>query len=270
MRKSAPMDLFTKTLDGKVALVTGAGSGIGAATACVLARAGAKVGVLTRTPAEGRKVCRAIDEAGGESLFLNADVSSESRMRRAVQALQKRWHRLDIVVANAGINGVWSNLDQLKFSEWKETLGINLDGTFLTLKYTLPLLRKRGGAVVVISSVNGNRMFSNTGATAYCVTKAGQVALARMLALELAPQRIRVNTICPGAIATAIDDNTERRGLERKVLVKFPEGEVPLTKGQPGTAEQVAQLAWFLVSDLASHISGTEVYIDGAESLLRG
>lgn len=264
------MDLVEHTLDGKVALVTGAGSGIGAATAELLARAGARTGVLTHTPAEGRQVCAAIKKAGGEAAFLAADVSNEPQMRRAVAALTKRWGRLDIVVANAGINGVWSPLGKLKFAEWKQTMAVNLDGTFLALKHALPWLVKRGGAVVVVSSVNGNRMFSNTGATAYAVTKAGQVALARMLALELAPQRIRVNTICPGAIETRIDDSTERRGLDRATLVNFPQGEVPLTKGRPGSADQVAQLAWFLVSGLSSHISGTEVYIDGAESLLRG
>jgi NAD(P)-dependent dehydrogenase (short-subunit alcohol dehydrogenase family) len=114
-------------------------------------------------------------------------------------------------------------------------------------------------------------MFSNTGATAYACSKAAQVAFAKMTALELAQHRIRVNVICPGAIDTDIDDNTERKNLEElQEPVNFPEGEIPLTDGKPGTSHQVAQLALFLVSDQASHITGTEVWIDGAQSLLQG
>jgi NAD(P)-dependent dehydrogenase (short-subunit alcohol dehydrogenase family) len=114
-------------------------------------------------------------------------------------------------------------------------------------------------------------MFSNTGATAYACSKAGQVAFARMVALELAPDGVRVNVVCPGAIETNIDENTERRELEEvKAPVEFPEGKVPLTRGKPGSAEQVARLVLFLASDASSHISGTEVFIDGAQSLLQG
>jgi NAD(P)-dependent dehydrogenase (short-subunit alcohol dehydrogenase family) len=114
-------------------------------------------------------------------------------------------------------------------------------------------------------------MFSNTGASAYATTKAAQVAFARMIALELAPRGIRVNTICPGAIESSIDDNTRQRGLKRvRYPVKFPEGQVPLTHGKPGRAEDVAQLTAFLLSAQAGHITGTEVFIDGAQSLLQG
>jgi NAD(P)-dependent dehydrogenase (short-subunit alcohol dehydrogenase family) len=125
--------------------------------------------------------------------------------------------------------------------------------------------------VIVTASVNGTRIFSNTGATAYSCSKAGQVAFTKMTALELAPDKVRVNVICPGAITTQIDENTEKRDLEEvRIPVKYPEGSQPLTGGTPGTAEQVAQLVLFLASDASSHITGTEVWIDGAESLLRG
>jgi NAD(P)-dependent dehydrogenase (short-subunit alcohol dehydrogenase family) len=114
-------------------------------------------------------------------------------------------------------------------------------------------------------------MFSNTGATAYACSKAAQVAFAKMVALELAKDRIRVNVVCPGAIQTDIGQSTEQRDLERiKEPVEYPEGRIPLTDGDAGTADQVAQLVLFLASDAASHISGTEVWIDGAESLLQG
>ena len=121
------------------------------------------------------------------------------------------------------------------------------------------------------SSVNGTRIFSNTGASAYSSSKAGQVAFTKMVALELAPHKVRVNVICPGWIESDIDENTEKRALEHvRIPVEFPKGSQPLTGGGPGRAEQVAQLVLFLASDASSHITGTEVWIDGAESLLVG
>lgn len=155
--------------------------------------------------------------------------------------------------------------------EWDKTLAINLKGTFLTVKYAAPYLKQRGGSVIITSSVNGTRIFSNTGATAYSCSKAAQVAFTKMVALELAKHRVRVKVICPGAIETAIDENTDRRNLEHiREPVEFPEGQIPLTDGEPGTSEQVAQLVLFLASDTSSHISGTEIWIDGAQSLLQG
>ncbi len=132
-------------------------------------------------------------------------------------------------------------------------------------------MRMSERVAVVTASVNGTRLFSNSGATAYATSKAGQVALSKMLALELAPHKDRVNVICPGAITTEIADNTEKRDLDSiKYPVEFPRGHVPLTGGRPGTAEQVAQLVLFLASDASDHITGTEVWIDGAQSLLQG
>ena len=141
----------------------------------------------------------------------------------------------------------------------------------MTVKYAVPYLKRQGGSVIITSSVNGTRVFSNTGATAYSCTKAAQVAFAKMVALELAKHRIRVNVICPGAIETDISENTEQRNLEQiREPVDFPEGKIPLTDGKSGTSEQVAQLVLFLASDASSHISGTEIWIDGTESLLKG
>ncbi|MBC7365405.1 MAG: SDR family oxidoreductase [Undibacterium sp.] len=258
-------------LAGKVAFITGAAEGIGRASAQRLARAGARVALVGRTADVLQKTCSEIRAAGGEVLALVADVSRPATMERAFARTMRRWGRLDIVMANAGINGVWAPLARLKLSDWDETISINLRGTFLTVKLAAALMRKRGGSIVVTASVNGTRMFSNTGATAYAVSKAGQVALARMCALELAPARIRVNTICPGAITTEIAANTRRRGLHRVgTPVKFPAGKIPLTRGAPGSAEQVAELVLFLAGDTSSHITGTEVYIDGGQSLLQG
>jgi len=265
------MKVAKDTLHGKTALVTGAGSGIGRASAKLLAYAGAKVALLGRSDEE---LDRVFQDVGGEAaghLKMLADVSNEVEMREVFHQIGAVWGHLDIVLANAGINGVWAPLDEISAGEWEQTLGINLTGTFLTVRGALPLLKIQGGSVVIVSSVNGNRMFSNTGATAYACSKAAQVAFAKMTALEFAKDRIRVNVICPGSIETQIDENTDQRDLDLvKPHVEFPDGLVPLTGGQPGTAGQVAQLVWFLVSDASNHISGTEIYIDGAQSLLQG
>ena len=258
-------------LSEKIALVTGAGSGIGRATAVLLAREGARVALLGRTADELENVRAEIEKSGGRACVLCADVSHASAMDDAVSRIESTWGGLHIVVANAGINGLWAPLEEVTPEEWDRTLSINLRGTYLTVRASLPLLKREGGAIVVVSSVNGTRMFSNTGASAYATSKAGQVAFARMMALELAPHRIRVNTVCPGAIETDIDDNTERRDLDEiRVPVEFPEGQVPLTRGAPGTAHQVAQLIRFLVGDASGHVTGAEVFIDGAQSLLQG
>jgi NAD(P)-dependent dehydrogenase (short-subunit alcohol dehydrogenase family) len=258
-------------LAGKVALITGAGSGLGKAAALRLAQEGAKVAALGRTESQLNETVEAIRKSGGEAIALIADVSQPEPMEAAIRRIGDTWRRLDIVFANAGINGVWAPLEEITPEEWDRTLDINLKGTFLTVKYALPYLKKQGGSVIVTSSVNGTRMFSNTGATAYSCSKAAQVAFTKMVALELAPQGIRVNVICPGAIVSEIRDNTELRNLRSiRYPIEFPEGQVPLTRGKSGTSEQVADLVLFLASDASSHITGTEMWIDGAQSLLQG
>jgi NAD(P)-dependent dehydrogenase (short-subunit alcohol dehydrogenase family) len=258
-------------LKDRVALVTGAGSGIGKAAALLLAREGARIGALGRTEDELKETVREIKRAKGKAIALTADISQPEEMMRAIERLAAEWKRIDIVFANAGINGVWAPIEELTPKEWDKTLEINLKGTFLTVKYAVPYLKRRGGSVIITSSVNGTRIFSNTGATAYSCSKAAQVVFTKMMALELASQRIRVNVVCPGAIETEIDENSEARDLEKvREPVEFPEGDIPLTDGKPGTSEQVAQLVLFLASDASSHISGTEVFIDGAQSLLQG
>jgi len=265
------MENTSQELKGRVALITGAGSGIGKAAALLLARQGARVAGLGRSEEELRETIDEIKRTGGEAIFLLADISQAGEMERAYQNLIKEWGRLDIVFANAGINGVWAPIEDLSPDEWDKTMNVNLRGTFLTVKYAIPHLKKQGGSIIITSSVNGTRIFSNTGATAYSCTKAAQIAFTQMAALELAKHRIRVNVICPGAITTSIDENTQKRNLEAiEEPVEFPEGKIPLTDGKPGSSEQVAQLVSFLASDLSSHITGTPIWIDGAESLLMG
>jgi NAD(P)-dependent dehydrogenase (short-subunit alcohol dehydrogenase family) len=263
--------LFKDSLAGKVALVTGAGSGIGKATAKLFSYAGARVAVLTQSREEAEATCMEIRHTNGEALGFVADVADATDVARSFRTLEDTWGRLDIVVANAGINGAWAPIDEIAEADWQKVFDVNLKGTFLTVKHAVPLLKINGGAIVIISSVNGTRIFSNAGASAYATTKAGQLAFGRMMALELAKHRIRVNTVCPGSIETHIDESTRKRDLDKAAEpVVFPEGHIPLTDGKSGTAGQVAELIWFLSSGIATHISGAEVFIDGAESLLKG
>ncbi len=258
-------------LEGKVVLVTGAGSGIGKAAALRLAQAGATIAALGRAADDLAATADQIVASGGRAITVEADISQPDQMQAAITQIEEKLQRLDVVFANAGINGVWAPIADLKPEEWANTLTVNLTGTFLTVKYALPLLKARGGSVIITSSVNGTRIFSNAGASAYSVSKAGQVAFAKMAALELAKYKIRVNVICPGWIETEIDDNTKKRNIEEaRVPVEFPEGIVPLTGGEPGQPGQVAELVLFLASDASNHITGTEIWIDGAESLLEG
>ncbi len=258
-------------LEGKNALVTGADSGLGRAAALKLADAGAQIACLVHYEELGGPIVEEIRQRGGKAFAVVADLAVPEQVAQALETVIQTCPALDIVFANAGINGVWAPLDELKPDEWNRTLAVNLTGTYLTVKYALPALMQRGGSVIVTSSVNGTRMFSNTGATAYACSKAAQVAFTKMIALELAKHRIRVNAICPGAIATGISQKTKRRDLEEaQEPVEFPEGEIPLTDGKPGSPEQVADLVLFLGSDAASHISGSVIFIDGAQSLLQG
>ncbi len=257
-------------LEGKVSLVTGGGSGIGEAAAVLMADNGAKVGVLDFRQEAADKVSKQIVDRGGSAIPLVADVSNPEQVKSAIDSLVNEWGRLDIVFANAGINGVWAPLEELEPQEWDRTLAINLKGTFLTVKYAIPYLKERGGSIIITSSINGTRVFSNTGATAYSCSKGAQVVFTQMAALELAQYKIRVNAICPGAIETNIDERTEKRDTEEVELpVEFPEGSFPL-EGGPGNPQQVANLVLFLASDASSHITGTPIWIEGAESLLRG
>jgi NAD(P)-dependent dehydrogenase (short-subunit alcohol dehydrogenase family) len=254
----------------KVALVTGAGSGIGKAAAIRLGEGGASVVAISRTLEEVEATRDEIIAKGGKALAVDADIADAADMARVIDATIGAYKRLDIVVANAGVNGVWAPIEQLKPEEWNHTMGINLAGTYLTLHLAVPHLKKAGGSIVIVSSINGNRTFTSPGATAYSATKAAQVAMTLQLALELGPDRIRVNAVCPGAIDTEISDNSQvRNSDESEIPVEFPEGDIPLTGGKPGTSRDVAEVIAFLASDAARHVTGVPIYVDGGQSLLR-
>ncbi len=257
-------------LSGKVALITGGGSGIGRAAALSLAEAGASVAVLSRSRDEIEQTAIDIRRTGAQALALTADISDETELRAAFGKLADRFGQLDIVVANAGINGVWAPIEDMKPQEWDRTIAVNLRGTYLTLHLAVPLLKRRGGAIVVVSSINGTRTFSSPGATAYTATKAAQVAMVQQLALELGRYRIRVNAVCPGQIDTEIDDSTTLRGREKtEIPAVWPKGDIPITGGKAGRSEDVADAIRFLVSDAARHITGSPLWVDGGQGLLR-
>ncbi|MGZ3640166.1 MAG: SDR family oxidoreductase, partial [Ktedonobacterales bacterium] len=162
-------------LADRIALVTGGGEGIGKATAQLFAREGARVAVLGHSADNVQEAAGEIQRGGGEALALVADVAQADQMQAAIKQIADRWGRLDIVFANAGINGVWAPLEDLTPDDWQRTIQNNLTGTFLTVKYAAPYLKRQGGSVIITSSINGTRVFSNTGATAYATSKAGQV-----------------------------------------------------------------------------------------------
>jgi NAD(P)-dependent dehydrogenase (short-subunit alcohol dehydrogenase family) len=258
-------------LKGKVAVVTGGGSGIGKASAILMACHGAKVCLFDRTLDHAHAVREEIEQAGGQAAVFHADISKPDLVEKAFQSVIAKYGQLNIVFANAGINGVITSIENMAVEDWEQTVDINLKGTFLTVKYAVPHMKANGGSIIINSSINGNRVFSNFGFSAYSSTKAGQVAFMKMAALELARYRIRVNAICPGAIDTSINENTFMKPEveEIRIPVEFPKGDQPL-EHKSGSSEQVANLALFLASEESSHITGTEIYIDGAESLLHG
>lgn len=192
-------------------------------------------------------------------------------MKRAIHTMIETWGRLDVLVANAGINGVWAPIDDLTPTEWDKTIAINLRGTYLTLHNAVPLMKKSGGgSIVVVGSINGTRTFTTAGATAYAATKAAQLAMVQQLALELGKSRIRINAVCPGLIETNIPDNMIKRNQDAaRIPVIWPEGDIPITGGKPGNSEDVAEVIVFLASEKARHVTGTPVFIDGGQSLLR-
>ncbi|MCM3619938.1 SDR family oxidoreductase [Sutcliffiella horikoshii] len=254
----------------KVAIITGGSSGIGRASAIRLAENGVKVAILDLKEEDAEGLRQEIAEAGGEAMALQTDVSDAKNLEASFKQVLDHWGQLDIVFANAGINGKVAPIEDLDEEDWDQTLNTNLKSTFLTVKHAIPHMKAHGGSIIITSSINGTRTFRGFGMSAYSSSKAGQVAFGKMAALELAKYHIRVNIICPGAIETNIGKNTfpEEEELEKiKIPIEYPDGSHPL-EHQPGKPEQVADLISFLASDSSSHITGSQIFIDGAESLL--
>jgi NAD(P)-dependent dehydrogenase (short-subunit alcohol dehydrogenase family) len=251
-------------IDGKVALVTGAASGIGAACAETLARAGAKVIATDIDGSRGEVLARKIVDAKGEAVFLDQDVTDEARWPQVIAAAETRYGRLDIVVANAGI-GIMVPLEHMTLADWRRQQSINLDGVFLTVKHAIPALRKAGGgSIVLMSSIAGLR--GSVGLAGYCATKGGVRLLAKAVALEVASDNIRVNSVHPGVIDTPIwgklasGPGSERRNAP---LDPHERASAAAPLGIAGQAQQIADGVLFLASDEGRYMTGAELVIDG-------
>ncbi|NGZ78171.1 SDR family oxidoreductase [Saccharibacillus alkalitolerans] len=258
--------------ENRTVIVTGAGSGIGRAAALKFAQEGANVGLFELNPERAEEVRQELEAIRpGSALVCEVDVSDLEAMEAAYQAVTDRFGGLDAVFANAGINGAMGPIEHMELSEFQKTIDVNLGGMFLSVKLAVPHMKKRGGgSIVITSSVNGNTRFSSIGMSPYSTSKAGQVAFAKMAALELARYRIRVNTICPGAISTNIEETTEtnERMEEIAIPLEFPRGGDHPLAGRHGLPEEVADLAVFLASSEARHVTGASITVDGGESLL--
>jgi NAD(P)-dependent dehydrogenase (short-subunit alcohol dehydrogenase family) len=254
-------------VSGKVAIVTGAASGIGAACATTLAREGARV-MLTDIDETGLAAgVGRITAAGGEAATLRQDVTDEAHWPEVIAATETRFGRLDIMVANAGI-GIMVPVWEMSLSDWRRQTAINLDGVFLSVKHCIPAMRRAGGgSFVIMSSVAGLR--GAAGLAGYCATKGGVRFFAKAVALECAAagDRIRVNSVHPGIIATPIWDKIPAGGLspERRNAGFDPEAmsqaSVPLRRA--GQAEDIANGVLYLASDASSYVTGSEIVIDG-------
>ena len=247
---------MAKELEGKVAIVTGAGSGIGHAIAQTFGTAGANVVVnYFGFEAEAQALARELTACCARSIALKADVSDAASVNDMVQRTVKEFGTIDVLVNNAGVESPAPFLDVLEDS-WDRQLDIDLKGAFLCAQACGRVMRDHGGgAIVNISSIHEDATFP--GFTPYCAAKGGLRMLMRNAALELAAYKIRVNNIAPGAIATPINVQT----LEDPVKLKELRRIIPL--GRMGTPEEVAQVALFLASDRSSYVTGSTYYVDG-------
>ena len=249
---------------GKVAVVTGGASGIGEACADTLAREGASVLITDIDDALGKGVVERITKAGGKAHYLRHDVRDEGAWPGVIAEAEKRYGRLDFMVANAGI-GIMSPIATMTLADWQRQQAINLDGVFLSIKHSIPAMKRvGGGSIVLMSSVAGLR--GAPGLAAYSATKGGVRLLAKSVALEHAADNIRCNSVHPGIIATPIWEKipTGAEGNRRNAPIDPREraaASVPLPR--VGEAQDIANGVLFLCSDASNYITGQELVIDG-------
>ncbi len=244
-------------LAGKVAVITGAASGIGRATALLFAAEGAKVVAADWDEQKGASVVDEVRRAGGDATFVKADVSSTDDIRRMIDAAVESYGRLDVLFNNAGVEGETAPTADCSVENWDRVIDINLKSVFLGMKYAIPaMLKNGGGAIINNASVAG--MVGFPGIPAYCASKGGVIQLTKTAAIEYARQNIRVNAICPGVIATPMIERVIGGSAERQQAIEATE---PI--GRFGKPEEVARLALFLASDDASFCTGAPFIIDG-------
>jgi NAD(P)-dependent dehydrogenase (short-subunit alcohol dehydrogenase family) len=245
-------------LEGRVAIITGASSGIGKATALLFGREGAKVVVnYSHSVDEANDVVNSILKSGGEAIAIKADVSKEHEVKAMMEETMKNYGRIDILYNNAGVE-LQKPITITSEEEWNKVLDINLKGMFHCSKHVIPYMNE-GGVIVNTASVAG--LVGSANLSAYCASKGGVIALTKALALEYAPNKIRVNCICPGAIDTPmlrrfIDASPDPKATEKQFTSMHPLGRL----GQP---EDIARAALFLASDSSSFVTGQALVVDG-------
>ena len=247
-----------KRFKDKVALITGAGTGIGRTTAQAFADEGAKVVVADWAVEQGEETVDMIQKAGGEATFVKADVSKAAEVEHLVSTTVDTYHRVDVLFNNAGIDHPLNPIVELPEQDWDRVIAVDLKGVFLGIKYAVPaMITSGGGAIVSASSMCG--LIGFTHMAAYNASKAGVISLTKTAALEYASNNIRVNCICPGSIDT--DMVTRFRTGPYWESVASTRKPTPL--GRKGTTDEIARLVLFLSSDDSSFITGAAVSIDG-------
>jgi 3(or 17)beta-hydroxysteroid dehydrogenase len=241
----------TGELDGKVAVVSGAGRGIGRAAAELLAQAGAAVTLMARTPAEGEDAAGAIRAAGGRALFVQSDVAKEADWARAMAETEKAFGRVDVLVANAGISFPKAAME-MSLAEFKQMTDVNLKGVFFGVKHAAIAMRKhgQGGSMVLVSSVVSK--VGPPGYTHYAAAKGGVTMLAKSCALEFGAESIRVNSLHPGLIRTAMTDPFPEQALAPMIPLK-----------RFGLPEEMGKAILFMASDRSKFMTGAEIVADG-------
>jgi 3-oxoacyl-[acyl-carrier protein] reductase len=244
-------------LAGQVALITGASSGIGRATAEALARAGARVGVNYHKNQQGAALAvETIQAAGGEALAIHADVTQGDDVRAMVAAIRKKWGRLDVLVNNAGDLLARLTLADMTEEYWDQIMDLNLKSAFLCVQAVWEeMAARRSGCIINVSSIAG-RNGGGLGAAAYAAAKGGLLTYTKGLAKELAPHGIRVNGVAPGVIATPFHERYSSPELMQRFVAAIP-------LGRAGTPEEVADVIVLLASPAARYLAGETVEVNG-------
>jgi NAD(P)-dependent dehydrogenase (short-subunit alcohol dehydrogenase family) len=232
-----------------VILVTGADSGIGLAICRRFARDGYRVALSGKNAKNGKKAAAALGKTGADAVYVRADVRDENALRNLMRRTIRAYGRLDVLCNNAGIQKL-SPVAAAPSALWDEIMAVNARGPFLCSKYALPYLKKTGGSIVNIASIGG--LVGYAGAAAYCASKAALIMLTKVVALETASRKVRVNCVCPGATRTSMIAPQKLKKLAKHI---------PL--GRVGEPEDVAELAFFLASPDARQITGAVFTVDG-------